>query len=155
MRDSINLRSPSLHATITARQQWTSIHRHHHYFSSGFSSLSQHTTNPNIALIPVGAALLQPKEKPSEAYNIMTGSLSPLCVCVCTGSPVPLSLLKTNGQINTWLTWVPWGKLMVSVCTYKLRPAGTATFSALDCQFAGIYGKLLSMSSGTMGSCCW
>lgn len=82
----------------------------------------------------------------------MTGSLSPLCVCTC--SPVPLSLLKTNEQINTWLTWVPWGKLMVSVFTYKLHPAGTATFSAADCQFAGIYEKLLSMSGPQLNSVC-
>lgn len=41
----------------------------------------------------------------------------------CTCSPVLLSLQKTNEHINTWLTWVPMGKLSVGVFTYKPHPS--------------------------------
>ncbi len=117
------------------------------------SSLNFLTASPHHALRSVSVASLQPKEQSSGAYNIMTRNLS--LVCVCTWSPVLLSLVKTNEQINTWLTQLPWGKMKVRVFTYKLHPAGTATFSAADYQFSGIYGNLLSLPINAMCFYCW
>ena len=56
-------------------------------------------------------------------------------VCVCACGAEPLSLVKTNGKINTWLTQVPRGKMMARMFTYKLHPAGTATFPAEGLSF--------------------
>lgn len=64
--------------------------------------------------------------------------------CVCACGPEPLSLVKTNGKINTWLIQVPQGKMMARMFTYKLHPAENATFPAEGCHFAGICGNLLS-----------
>lgn len=145
--------SKTLHAAIIARQHWTNMHMHRHnlYLLSNFPHCCN-TQHVYKAPIVVDAASLQPKKRKSSGEYHDRQSFPSVCV---HAAPVLLSPVKTNGQINTWLTQVPWGKLMVRVFTYKLHPAETATFSAADSQFAGIYGNLLSLPIGTMDFYCW
>lgn len=131
-RESINLHSPNFKKPKCLRRANMHMYKHNFYLFPDSPQHSMSTTHTHTCQ----------KNNPL-GHIISWQAVFLFCVCVHAGLALP-SLGKTNGQTNTWLTQVPWRKMMASVFTYKLHPAGTATFTAQSCQFAGICGNLLN-----------